>query len=97
LARDGRRRPAVSAFLTLDRRLTVRGSCHRRGGRARARRAKTRALYAVLGWIVPLIHWLAPDSITNTERVGRAMLNVARRGYPKPILESADIDRAAAL
>ena len=30
-----------------------------------------------------------------TERVGRAMLNVARAGFDKPVLESADINRAA--
>jgi uncharacterized protein YbjT (DUF2867 family) len=44
----------------------------------------------------PLLGWLvraAPGSMTTTERVGRAMISVARNGYPKPVLESADINR----
>jgi uncharacterized protein YbjT (DUF2867 family) len=56
-----------------------------------------RVLYTLFGWlVVPMLRWLAPDSMTTTERVGRAMLNVARRGYSKPVLESADINAAAA-
>jgi uncharacterized protein YbjT (DUF2867 family) len=43
----------------------------------------------LLGWLVRL----APRSMTTTERVGRAMISVARNGYPKPVLESADINR----
>lgn len=33
-----------------------------------------------------------PRSITTTEQIGRAMLQVAKRGYPTPILESHDIN-----
>ena len=56
-----------------------------------------RVLYTLFGWlIVPILRSIAPESMTTTERVGRAMLNVARRGYSKPILESADINAAAA-
>jgi len=32
----------------------------------------------------------------DTEKIGRAMLRVARQGYPKRVLESADINVAAA-
>jgi hypothetical protein len=32
-----------------------------------------------------------PHSITTTEQVGRAMLRVAREGYPRPVLEARDI------
>jgi uncharacterized protein YbjT (DUF2867 family) len=56
-----------------------------------------------LGWAqpiyvatAPLLGWLvrvAPGSMTTTERVGRAMISVARNGYPTPVLESADINR----
>ena len=31
--------------------------------------------------------------MTTTERMGRAMIGVARDGYPKPVLESEDINR----
>jgi hypothetical protein len=54
-----------------------------------------RILYAMMRPIVPLIALLFPGQMTTTERIGRAMLNVARRGSPKAILESADIDAAA--
>jgi hypothetical protein len=30
--------------------------------------------------------------VTTTEQMGRAMLAVARRGYPKSILETVDIN-----
>jgi uncharacterized protein YbjT (DUF2867 family) len=49
--------------------------------------------YTLLGPFIPfLLRWL-PNYITTTERVGRAMLHVAKQGAPKPILESADINR----
>jgi hypothetical protein len=34
--------------------------------------------------------------VTDTERVGRAMLNVYRRGFAKRVLENPDINAAAA-
>ena len=43
----------------------------------------------LLGWLVRV----APGSMTTTERVGRAMISVVRNGYPKPVLESEDINR----
>lgn len=48
--------------------------------------------------LAPLVPWLKrqfPKYVTTTETIGRAMLNVARRGYPVRILESADINAAA--
>jgi hypothetical protein len=30
--------------------------------------------------------------MTNSEKVGLAMIKVARDGYPKPVLESEDIN-----
>jgi hypothetical protein len=41
----------------------------------------------------PLFKWIAPRFITTTERVGRAMLRVAKQGADKPILENADLNR----
>jgi uncharacterized protein YbjT (DUF2867 family) len=55
-----------------------------------------RFFYVALGWMFPIWRALSPDSITTTERVGRAMLWVARHGYEKQVLESPDINAAAA-
>src|SRR6266478_3129809 len=61
-------------------------------------RSKTKlyqALYTALTPLLPLLKFAFPKYITTTEELGHAMLNVARTGYPKPILETADIIRAA--
>jgi uncharacterized protein YbjT (DUF2867 family) len=57
-------------------------------------RSKTksyRALYTILKPLVPVLKALLPNYVTTTEQVGRAMLEVARHGAPKPVLESRDI------
>lgn len=51
--------------------------------------------YAVLGPVLPLFRRAFPNHVTTTELLGRAMLNVARTGYPTPILETRDIEIAA--
>ena len=58
-------------------------------------RSKTKlyqTFYTVLNPILPLLKSAFPQYITTTEQLGRAMLTVARNGYPKPILESKDIN-----
>jgi uncharacterized protein YbjT (DUF2867 family) len=58
-------------------------------------RSKTRlyqTFYTVLNPILPFLKSTFPQYITTTEELGRAMLTVARDGYPKPILESKDIN-----
>ena len=58
-------------------------------------RSKTRVyqiFYNVLNPIFPLVKAAFPKSVTTTEQVGRAMLQVARHGFPRPILESKDIN-----
>jgi len=40
-----------------------------------------------------LLHRLAPKYVTTTEQLGRAMIKVARSGYPRAVLESEDINR----
>src|SRR5882757_6662170 len=58
----------------------------------RSRTAWVQAIYVVAA---PLLSWLnrvAPKYMTTSEQLGRAMIKVARDGYPKPILESADIN-----
>jgi uncharacterized protein YbjT (DUF2867 family) len=51
-----------------------------------------RFFYALLG---PFIPWLTahfPKYATTTEQIGRAMLKVAKKGAPKRVLESEDIN-----
>jgi uncharacterized protein YbjT (DUF2867 family) len=58
-------------------------------------RSKTRlyqTFYTALSPILPLLKFTLPQYVTTTEQVGRAMLQVAKHGYPRPILESKDID-----
>ncbi|CAB3790432.1 epimerase [Pararobbsia alpina] len=58
-------------------------------------RSKTRLyqfFYSALGPLLSLARAVAPKHITTTEQVGRAMIAVARRGYPKPVLENPDIN-----
>jgi uncharacterized protein YbjT (DUF2867 family) len=52
-----------------------------------------RIMYAVVGPLYPLWKRLFPRHVTTTEQLGRAMLTVARRGSPHPILENADINQ----
>jgi hypothetical protein len=51
-----------------------------------------RVPYAVLGPILPLLKRLFPKYVTTTEKLGRAMLVVAKHGAPKPLLENSDIN-----
>lgn len=61
-------------------------------------RSKTRSyrvLYAVLSPIVLLLARVAPNSITTTERMGRAMIHAAKNGAPKALLSTRDINELA--
>ena len=51
-----------------------------------------RVLYRVLAPLVPVVRALFPRYVTTTERMGRAMLAVARHGAPKRVLENHDIN-----
>lgn len=55
--------------------------------------AWARPVYTATAPLSALLVRISPKSMTTTERVGRAMIGVARDGYPKPVLESADINR----
>jgi uncharacterized protein YbjT (DUF2867 family) len=58
-------------------------------------RSKTPWINAVYAVTAPLLAWMVhatPNHMTTSEKLGRAMISVARNGYPKPILESADIN-----
>ena len=56
---------------------------------------RTYPMYKVLGPVIPLLRTLLPSYVVSLENVGRAMINVTLRGYPKRILECRDITSAA--
>jgi uncharacterized protein YbjT (DUF2867 family) len=62
-------------------------------------RSKTKAyrvIYSVAGPLLPLVRFAFPKYVLTTRQIGRAMLAVAKRGFPKRILETSDIRAAAA-
>jgi uncharacterized protein YbjT (DUF2867 family) len=62
-------------------------------------RSKTRSYrvgYALLRPFLFLVRLVAPDSMTCTERVGRAMLKVAREGAGRRIVSTHDINALGA-
>jgi uncharacterized protein YbjT (DUF2867 family) len=60
----------------------------------RSKTAWVQALYVATAPLLSLLNRVAPNYMTTTEQIGRAMIRVARDGYPKPVLESEDINRA---
>jgi len=61
----------------------------------RSRTALYQAFYSALGFLLPLLRRVAPDQITTTVRVGRALIRLASEGCPQAILTPADINRLA--
>ena len=59
---------------------------------ARSRTAAYRVLYSLTRPLLPLLRRILPGYVVTTEEFGRAMLTVARRGTPKRVLESSDIN-----
>jgi uncharacterized protein YbjT (DUF2867 family) len=62
---------------------------------ATSKTASYRVFYTIAKPILPLLRWMFPSYILTTEEIGRAMLNVARRGAPNRILEIKDIAAAS--
>ena len=59
-------------------------------------RSKTgwvQAIYVGTAPLLSLLNRMAPKYMTTTEQVGRAMIGVARNGFPRPVLESEDINK----
>jgi uncharacterized protein YbjT (DUF2867 family) len=50
-----------------------------------------KSYYPWLAWLYPLGRALYPSGFCTLQEVGRAMINAASKGYPKPILEVVDI------
>ena len=59
----------------------------------RSRTALYQTIYTATAPLWSLLYRLAPKYVTTTEQLGRAMVQVAREGYPKPVLESLDINQ----
>lgn len=58
-------------------------------------RSKISWVQAIYVVAAPLLSWLtrvAPNYMTTSEQIGRAMIKVARDGFPRPVLESEDIN-----
>ncbi|PJJ60594.1 NAD-dependent epimerase/dehydratase family protein [Hymenobacter chitinivorans] len=47
--------------------------------------------YKYFGWLYPALRRFLPRYVSTLAELGQAMLNVVRRGYPKPVLEVPDI------
>jgi uncharacterized protein YbjT (DUF2867 family) len=58
----------------------------------RTKKAWIQAIFVVTAPLLSVLARTSPKLMTTTEKVGRAMIKVVRDGYPKPILESEDIN-----
>lgn len=54
-----------------------------------------RNLYKITKPVIPILRRLFPNYVATTEEIGRAMLQVAKHGASKNVLENSDIRRAA--
>jgi uncharacterized protein YbjT (DUF2867 family) len=54
-----------------------------------------RAAYLVTAPLFPILNTLFPKYMTTTEKIGRAMLAIAKHGAPVRLLENRDINEAA--
>ena len=50
-------------------------------------------IYNYIGWILPVMKALSPNSVSKLSDVGRAMINVTKNGYSKGVLEVSDINK----
>jgi uncharacterized protein YbjT (DUF2867 family) len=62
----------------------------------RSKTAVYRLAYLIVRPFLPIISRVAPNSITTTDRVGRAMLAVVRQGPTEHRIETRDINRLGA-
>ena len=53
-------------------------------------------LYPILYPVLLVSKLVIPKFVTNTERVGQAMLRIAKKGFAKKVLENPDINAASA-
>jgi hypothetical protein len=48
-------------------------------------------LYKWMGWMLPIINTISPQSVVTLKQIGDAMINATTKGYEKKILEVKDI------
>lgn len=48
--------------------------------------------YKYIGWLMPVIKFFSPNSVSKLSQVGQAMIKVTQNGYSKKILEVSDIN-----
>ncbi|WP_338313802.1 NAD-dependent epimerase/dehydratase family protein [Bradyrhizobium sp. TM239] len=60
--------------------------------RARSKTVWVQAVYSATGPLWSVLRRLSPRLVTSTEQIGRAMIRVAREGYPRKVLEMEDIN-----
>ena len=61
-------------------------------------RSKTRlyrVMYVMTGWVIPVLIRVFPKYVTTTERMGRAMIEVAKHGAANKVIETRDINDLA--
>ena len=63
----------------------------------RSKTAWVHYTYVATAPLWALLNRVAPAYATTTEKVGRAMIKVAREGYAKPVLESEDINAVSSV
>lgn len=51
--------------------------------------------YKYIDWMYPALRALFPNTVGTLKEIGRAMINVALKGYPTAVLEVRDIRKAA--
>lgn len=59
---------------------------------ARSKTAWVQAVYTATRPLWSVLRRLFPQLVTSTEQIGRGMIRVAREGYPRRVLEMADIN-----
>jgi uncharacterized protein YbjT (DUF2867 family) len=50
-----------------------------------------RVFYSLSAFLLPVLRAIFPNQVLSTTQIGAAMLNLAKHGYPKRILEARDI------
>jgi hypothetical protein len=61
-----------------------------------SRTALYRVAYTLTRPLWPVLYRMFPQYVTTTVRLGRGLLQIARHGAPKPVLEAADINALTA-
>jgi hypothetical protein len=67
----------------------------RRGIKSRTKSYQT--IYNLFGWLLKLLEKKSPNSITDTTKIGLAMINTHLKGADKTILTPKDINQLAGL